>query len=349
MYKKIKPTVKDVAKRAGVSPSTVSRVIANNPKISKATRDRVLKEMEVLQFQPNAIARSLARSRTHIIGIVMPSRETDVLLNPFFPEALRGIVTAAARYEYDVLLSTNSKNKEELDVIKNFIGGGKVDGLILMQAQDDDPNIEYLSTTNFPFALIGSCQGFSGNHVDNDNVQAAYDLTRHILRTGKRKIYFASGSLAYRVTQDRLAGFQKALTDYGLPYSLDQVFTGQFDEESGTRIAEEIFEKYETPDAVVATDDVIAFGLSRTIVDRGYRIPDDIAIGSFNNSILSRYSESPLTTVDIRAFELGQKSVELLMAAMDGGIRNGSAMIEHQLIKRASTLGPVEDTKMKID
>lgn len=339
MSKTNKPTVKDVAKRAGVSPSTVSRVISNHPKISQATRDRVLKEMEALEYQPNAIARSLARSKTRIIGVIMPSNETDVLLNPFFPEALRGIVMAAARYEYDVLLSTNSKNKEEVDVIKSFIGGGKVDGLILMRSQEDDPNIRYLSTTDFPYALIGSWSGFEGNHVDNDNIQAAYELTRHILETGKRNIYFASGSLTYRVTQDRLAGYRKALKEFGLTGRDDQVFTGEFDEESGTRIAQAIFKIEDKPDAVVATDDVIAFGLSRAITGLGYKIPEDIAIGSFNNSVLSRYSDSQLTTVDIKAFELGEKSVELLMAAMDQGVRNGSEIIEHELIKRKSTLG----------
>lgn len=339
MNRKAKPTVKDVARRAGVSPSTVSRVISDNPRISQATRERVLKEMEALQYHPNAIARSLARSRTRIIGVVMPSRETDVLLNPFFPEALRGIVMAAARFDYDILLSTNSKNKEELDVIKTFIGGGKVDGLILMRSRENDPNLRYLGKTDFPFALIGSCEGFDGNHVDNDNIRAAYELTRHILETGKRNIYFASGSLAYRVTQDRLAGYRQALAEYGLPFSEHQLFTGEFDEESGMRIGQAIFRGSDKPDAVICTDDVIAFGLSRTITGLGYRIPEDLAIGSFNNSVLSRYSDSQLTTVDIRAFDLGQKSVELLMAAIDEGTRNGTAIIEHQLIKRKSTLG----------
>lgn len=339
MNRKTKPTVKDVAIKAGVSASTVSRVISNNPRISKATRDRVLKEMEALQYHPNAIARSLARSRTRIIGVIMPARESDALLNPFFPEALRGIVTAASRYGYDVLLSTNSRSKEELDVIKNFIGGGKVDGLVLMSSRENDPNIKYLMKTDFPFSVIGSDTGFAINHVDNDNIRAAYDLTNHILSTGKRNIYFAAGPLELSVSRDRLAGYRQALTEAGLPVDESHIYSGAFDEETGMRIAEAIFQGEDKPDAVVATDDVIAFGLSRTMTNLGYKIPEDIAIGSFNNSVLSRYSDAQITTVDIHSFDLGQKCVEQLMAAIEEGLRNGSAIIGHELIKRKSTLG----------
>lgn len=339
MNKKTKPTVKDVARRAGVSASTVSRVISNNPRISQVTRERVLQVMAELHYQPNAIARSLARSSTQIIGVIMPSRETDILLNPFFPEALRGIVMAASRYDYDVLLSTNSKHKEEADAIANFIGGGKVDGLILMRSRENDPNIRYLVKADFPFSVIGSDAGYHVNHVDNDNVLAACELTRHILDTGKRNIYFASGSMALSVTRDRLAGYRQALEEAGIPWDEKRIFTGAFDEETGMRIAEEIFRREDKPDAVVATDDVIAFGLSRTMTNLGYQIPQDIAIGSFNNSLLSRYSDSQLTTVDIKAFELGQKSVELLMAAITEGLRDGRVIIPHTLVKRNSTLG----------
>ena len=339
MNRKAKPTVKDVAKQAGVSPSTVSRVISNNPRISQATRDRVFKEMEALQYHPNAIARSLARSRTRIVGVIMPTRESDTLLNPFFPEALRGIVVAASRFGYDVLLSTNSKNKEELDVIKNFIGTGKVDGLILMSSRENDPNIKHLIKTDFPFSVIGSNSGFFINHVENDNVRADYEFTKHILDTGKRSIYFASGPLELSVSKDSLAGYRQALTEAGIPLEDGHIFSGAFDEETGMRIAQEIFQGRGKPDAVVATDDVIAFGLSRAMTNFGYKIPEDIAIGSFNNSVLSRYSDAQLTTIDIHSFDLGQQCVEQLMDAIEEGLRDGNAIIDHELIKRKSTLG----------
>ncbi|MFB0918975.1 MAG: LacI family DNA-binding transcriptional regulator [Clostridiaceae bacterium] len=330
-------TVKDVAIAAGVSTATVSRVISDNPRISQETKDKVHKVMEALKYEPNAIARSLASQKTGIIGVIMPVRSTENLLNPFFPEALRGIVQGASKYDYDILLSTNSKAKDETSAIKSFIRGGKVDGLILMTSSENDPNLIYLMETDFPFTVIGSDSGFKINTVDNDNVKAAIDITEHIIRRGKKNLYFAAGDKTLNVTKDRLLGFKKALEKHGLPYSDKRVYTGDFNEESGKNIANKLLELKVRPDAVVATDDVIAFGLAKTMTDAGLKIPEDIAIGSFNNSILSRYSECQLTTIDINAYDLGDKAVEQVYEAISTGARNLKKIIKHTLIERQST------------
>lgn len=148
-------TVKDVALKANVSPSTVSRVISNHPKISEETRVRVLKVMEELGYYPNAIARSLASRKTGTVGVILPNRSQDLLLNPFFPEALRGILKGAAAASYDVLLSSSTENKSELEIVKTFIRSSKVDGIILMSSKVDDETQEYLSGIDFPFSQIG--------------------------------------------------------------------------------------------------------------------------------------------------------------------------------------------------
>lgn len=269
----------------------------------------------------------------------MPTRQEDVLMNPFFPEALRGIVMAAAVSGYDVLLSANLKTREELDVIRDFIGGGKVDGLILMGARENDPNIQYLMAQDFPFSLIGSASKRSINHVDNDNVAAARELTKHILSTGKRNLCFVSGPLELTVTRDRLQGFREALAEAGITPKDHQIFTGEFNEATGAKIAGRIVENGSRPDAVVATDDVIAYGMFGTLTGLGYRIPEDIAIGSFNNSILARYTDAQLTSIDIKAFKLGQQSVRQLQEAIEGGLRDSQEIIGHELIKRRSTVG----------
>lgn len=339
MEKKHKPTVKDVALRAGVSPSTVSRVLSNHPKISQATKDRVWREMEAIGYQPNAIARSLARSQTNIIGVIIPSRGSDALLNPFFPEALRGIVKGASEHGYDVLLSTGRKGSDEMAIVKNFIGSGKVDGLILMTSRDKDPVLQYLTKTSFPFVVIGSANDLKVNHVDNDNVGAAYQLTKHLIDGGKRNIFFASGPMGFAVSRDRLKGYRKALEEAGLPYKEDHILTGNFDEESGMRIADLIFTNNDQPDGVITTDDVIAFGLSRALTSYGYKVPEDIALASFNNSVLSRYSDCQLTTVDINAYKLGKGSAELAVKAIEEDLRDGNVTVDHELILRKSTLG----------
>ena len=339
MQNKTRTTVKDVALAAGVSASTVSRVISNNPRISRATKEKVFKVMEELKYEPNAIARSLANRRTGIIGVILPVRSTENLLNPFFTEALRGIVQGASKHNYDVLLSTNSRTKDELSQIKSFIRGGKGDGLILMTSSEHDPNLEYLLETDFPFTVIGSSSGYRINTVDNDNVKAAFDLTRHIIGEGKTNLYFAGCDKALNVTKDRLQGFINVLAEAGLPFSPAKVYTGEFNEETGKKFAGKMLKLKIKPDAVVATDDVIAFGIAKTLADAGMGIPEDIAIGSFNNSILSRYSDCQLTTVDINAYQLGDQSVEQLCTAIETGARDLKMVIDHTLIIRQSTAG----------
>ena len=190
MIKTNQTTVKDVALKAKVSPSTVSRVISNHPKISEETRKRVLKVMDDLGYYPNAIARSLASKKTGTLGVILPNRSEDLLLNPFFPEALRGIIKGAASASYDVLLSSSTEGKSELEIVKTFIRSSKVDGIILMSSKVNDECQEYLSSIGFPFSLIGSPYDHKEkvNHVDNDNYMAAYELTTYLSMIGRKRI-----------------------------------------------------------------------------------------------------------------------------------------------------------------
>lgn len=329
-------TVSDVARKAGVSPSTVSRVISGNPRISASTRDKVFKIMKEMNYIPNVNGRSLAMNRTGVVGVVMPHRSSDSLLNPFFPEALRGIVNAAANHGYDVLISSKGKDKDELSVIRQLESSGRVDGIILLSSKEWDPNIRYLKGVDFPFTVVGSDAGFNTNHVNNDNVSAAKDLTTHMIESGRKDIIFAAGGMEYSVTRERIEGFKEALEKGGLKFSPDLIYTGNFDEETGMRMAEEILKSGRKIDAVIASDDVIAFGMVKTFLDKGVEIPEKIAIASFNNSVLSRYSECPLTSVDINAADLGREALEQVLKAIDG-LRGEKILVPYEVIMRRST------------
>jgi len=317
--KKNSITIKDVAEKVGVSPSTVSRVISQSPRISKATSDRVIACMNELGYYPNAIARSLASKRTGTIGVIMPTTSEDVFLNPFFPEALRGITKAASVVNYDILLSTNSEKDEELNIIQNFIRGSKLDGIILMSSKLNDECIDYLCKIDFPFSLIGTpnVHADKTNHVDNDNFMAAYELTRHLILIGKNKIAMIAGDEQLTMTQKRVEGYKKALLKSNLIFNKELVFTGSFDEKTGNKYASIIANLDDRPDAVIITDDLVAFGAGRIFEQLGVKIPEDIAIASFNNSLLARYSNTPITSVDINAATLGKTSMELLVDAID--------------------------------
>lgn len=339
---KTRTTVKDVAKLANVSTSTVSRVISDHPRISKETKERVLKIMDELNFRPNQIARSLARNATDVIGVIIPYRSTDTLLNPFFPEALRGIIKSAKKSGYDVLVSSNSTIEDELLNIKSFIHGSKVDGIVLMSSRRNDQNIKYLKKMNFPFSVIGTPEKESDVYfVDNDNERAAFELTKLLIEMGRKNLLFASGESTLTVTQRRCSGFCRALESYNIAYTQDNFMSGSFDEETGTRLGDEIAKMKIKPDGIISTDDVIAYGIVKKLLESGIKVPNDIAVASFNNSLLSRYSEVSITSVDIKAYELGREVVnslvELINLDKNMSLFHKSRYIDYEIIKRDST------------
>ncbi len=339
MNKKRTVTIKDVAERCGVSPSTVSRVISKSPRISKATTEKVLACMDELGYYPNAAARSLARNRTGTIGVIMPTTSEDVFLNPFFPEAIRGIAKAAAKAKYDILLSSNYEKDEEIRVIKDFIRSSKVDGLILMSSKLNDECIEYLYDIDFPFSLIGTPNLHIDkvNHVDNDNFMAAYELTQHLSKIGKKRIAMIAGEEELIMTQRRVEGYKKAIEEKNLKFNKELLFTGSFDEKTGTKYGKIIANLDNPPDAVLVTDDLVAFGAIRVFDSLGVKIPEDIAVASFNNSVLARYSSIPITSVDVNAVSLGYSSVELLVDAIDNEVRGRKIIVPYTIYKRKST------------
>ncbi len=340
MKKKNPATLKDVAKLAGVSASTVSRVLSDNSRISEPTKKNVLKCMDELGYHPNAIARSLAIRKSGAVGIIMPSTSEDVLLNPFFPEALRGIAKSASRSGYDLLLSTNSEKNDELKIIKKFINGSKVDGIILMSSRIHDECIKYLCSIDFPFSVIGSTEfeNKSINTVDNDNYNASYELTLHLISTGRKNIAMIAGDRDLILTSQRVEGYKKALIKSGIEFNEDMLFTGSFDEKTGYELAEKINKLVLNIDGLIVTDDLVAFGAIRFFSSAGTKIPQQIAVASFNNSALSKYIAIPLTSVDINSVMLGEESMNLLSDAIENKTRGKKILIPYTIYKRKSTM-----------
>jgi DNA-binding LacI/PurR family transcriptional regulator len=337
MKKNENVTASDVAKLAGVSTSTVSRVISNNPKISKATREKVIKSMDELGYYPNANARSLAIKKTGTVGIIIPTISEDYFSNPFFTESLKGIIKGASNSDYDLLISTNTEKNEELKIIQKFIRGSKVDGIILMTSKIEDKCIEYLKGIDFPFSLIGSFPDGKINQVDNDNFLAAYELTQHIINTGRKNIALIVGDLDLIVSKKRLEGYKKALEEANIDFNKELVFSGSFDESIGYYYGEKISKMEPLPDGLVVTDDLVAFGALNAFENLGIKVPEDISIASFNNSAFAKYSKIPLTSVDINAMELGRVAMELLVAAIEEDIRGEKLNIEHKIYIRESS------------
>jgi DNA-binding LacI/PurR family transcriptional regulator len=332
-------TIKDVAKKAGVSPSTVSRVIADHPRISAKTTRKVREVMDELGYHPNMMAKSLVSKTTKTVGVILPRPAEELLLNFFFYEFMRGVMAQLTRAGYDLLMAGGNNEREELETVMRLVRGGRIDGLLLLYSRSADPVIAFLRKENVPFVLIGRSLDYDNvMSVDNDNVQAAYDATKHLIAQGQRRIGFVSGPAHLAMTQDRLAGYTKALAEAGLPFKQGWVVEGEFLLESGYRAMASIMSQPEPPSALVVIDDFVAFGVLKGLAELGYRIPQDVAIISFNNIALSELTMPPITSVDIGTYQLGYTASQMLLSTFQQEEIQPRQLIPHRLVIRESSL-----------
>lgn len=331
-------TIKDVAKLANVSPSTVSRVIADHPKISDETKKRVFEAMKKLNYHPNAIARSLANKSTKTLGLILPNAEEDLFINPFFVQVMRGISVYAQKKGYYIMYTYSNNENEEIDFIKNYIYSKWVDGIILLTARENDKCIEYLKENGrYPFVVVGRPEKSDGIlWVDNDNFKAMYDVVNYLINKGHREIAFIGGPHALNVTKDRLDGYLRALKVHGISVDEKLIYEeANFTETRGYETMMEILD-YKEPSAVVTTDDLIAFGVLKAIKEKS---TSKIAVVGFNNTPLAEYQQPKLTSVDIKAEKLGYYAAKLLIGKLENeNIEKNHYIIDTELIERESTL-----------
>ena len=328
-------TIREVAKLANVSPSTVSRVIADNPKISAATKEKVYKAMKEVNYHPNAIARSLVNKTTKTIGLILPNADEDLFVNPFFVQIMRGISHYAQKKGYYIMYTYSNNEDQEVEYIASLINSRRVDGIILPTVRNDDKCIAYLKEEDFPFVVIGKPEDTEGLlWVDNDNFHAMYSVVNYLIQKGERKIAFIGGSPNLNVTVNRLEGYKRAMENIGVKIDEDMIEVADFTEISGYDAMIKILKKA-TPTAVVTTDDLIAFGASKAISELS---TGHVSIVGFNNTPLAAYRNPPLSSVDINSEELGYFAVKLLINKLENEkeyITN--YIIDTKLVEREST------------
>ena len=325
-------TIKDVAKAAGVSPSTVTRVIQNKSTISDETKKRVRKAMKELNYHPNLNARSLVSSYTKVIGLVLPDDSDAFYQNPFFPSVLRGIAQVASENHYAIQIATGKNEKERLDAISQMVYGKRVDGLIFLYAQENDPLVNLVVDEQFPFLILGKSLSPFIPLVDNDNVQAGYDATEYFIKKGCSRIAFIGGTKKLYVTQDRLTGYEQALQEHKL--SLDSqrtFFADEFLEEKGYKFSKQLFKHDPQTDAIITTDSLLAEGVCNYLSEHNLNIPV-LSFDSVNPRLnLAAY-------VDINSLSLGRTSFETILQIINDVKENRQIcyrqVIAHEIIEK---------------
>ena len=334
-------TIKDVAKKANVAPSTVSRVIANNSTISTKTKEKVRAVMEELGYYPNVNARNLVNNHTNVIGVIMPSATYAPFHNPFFPEVLRGITTQANEQRYGLYLSTSQTDLDILEEVKEMVYSRRVDGIILLYSTIADPVIDFLLDKSFPFVVVGQPPEQLKEKVffvNNDNVKAAKMVTEYLLLLKHKRIAFVGGRRDAFVTIDRKNGYIEALEtsaiqiDESLMVYHDEIFEG------GEKAVIELMSQKNPPSAMIVTDDLMALGVLRMLFSMNVSVPDNMSVVSFNNVLMSKLSTPPLTTLDIHIHELGYKAAQMLrQCILDPKASPTSHIVDHHLIRRATS------------
>lgn len=301
-------TIKEIAKRVGVSVGTVSKVLNFNGTVGKNNRDKIIKTIKELNYRPNRIARSLSKGKTKNIGFIIPD-----IKNPFFPEIVRGASDVLMSDGYYVFLcsSDNDPNKEDLYI--NDLISMWIDGIIIAPSDTENRDINIFNNIISPFVVVDrEIKGLEKDLVIINNKKGAYNAVSYLIENGHKKIVVLAGSKYTKTAQNRLAGWKMAMEERSL-FKEEFVFFGDFSIESGYKMIKEVFNRLGLVDAVFACDDLIALGAIQAIEEKGYKIPDNISIVGFDDIYLSRFLKPPLTTVKQPIYEIGKIAAEILL------------------------------------
>jgi DNA-binding LacI/PurR family transcriptional regulator len=340
------PTSKDVARLAGVSHSTVSRVLSGSSLISPETSARVRAVAAEVGYQPNLVARSLVRQRSHTIALGLFPEEADGSLaavqpSPFYLDVLQHIERAAAEQGYDLLLPSRTYKGPH-----DFVHSLKmrhVAGAILLALGTTDPRIQAMLRTDIPTVFVDvAAQSSHATYVRSDNVTGAHQVIEHLLHLGHRRIAILSGHATSLAGTERLLGYQRALAQAGVTLDPGLVRQSSFTMEAAYRDMVALLDERRDFTAVVASSDLMAIGVTRALHERGLRVPTDVSVAGFDDIDLCLYIDPPLTTVRQDRAAMGQGAMRRLVAMMRGDADADLTplIIPTQLVIRQST-GPI--------
>ncbi len=311
--------LEDVAREAGVSRATVSRVLNNERSVSDKTRTHVLEVVERLNFSPNHAARTLVTQRSDIIGIVIPDY-ANVFFgdSSYFPMLLQGIVETTNALDYSILLSISKRNENRDHFAQRIIRNRMTDGLVIASIKNDDPLLERLIANTRCFVMVErplrNSDRFS--YVTSDNIQGGYIATQHLIKLGRRRIAHITGHVTIADAQDRLEGYKKALTEANIPFDADLVYEGEFSHHHGYEGAKSLMAH--KPDAIFAASDTIALGAIQAIEEADLSVPRDIAIVGFDDLDEASKSKPQLSTIRQLVRQKGAAAANLLIDMIKG-------------------------------
>ncbi|WAZ21953.1 LacI family transcriptional regulator [Streptomyces cinnabarinus] len=339
-----RPTLEEVAARAGVGRGTVSRVINGSPRVSDATRAAVEAAVAELGYVPNTAARALAANRTDAIALVVPEPETRFFAEPYFSDMLKGVGAELSDTEMQLLLIFAGSDRERRRLAQ-YLAAHRVDGVLLVSVHADDPLPDLLAQLEIPAVISGPRSAAETlTSVDSDNYGGARQAVEHLLSRGRSEIAHITGRLDVYGAQRRVDGYREALRDAGQAVDDQLIEPGDFTEEGGRRAMSALLERRPGLDAVFAGSDVMAAGARQVLREAGRRIPDDVALVGYDDSAIARHMDPPLTSVRQPIEEMGRRMIDLLLEeiadrrpAVSRGLERRQVVLATELEERASS------------
>ncbi len=329
-------TIKDVARNAGVSTATVSRVLSGRDRVSAEMRERVLGTVRRLDYRPNALAKSLRVAATRTLGLVISN-----VKNPFFTDVARAVEDAAGEKGYSVILGNADEDPEKERLYLDALLQRRVDGLIVSPARAESQLLSEVASSEIPLVFVDrSIEGLEVPVVRADGRRAVENLVDYLVGLGHERLAIISGPPEVVSGGERLAAFLSGMEAAGLPVGEEYVRFGNFRRESGAAAMDELLRLPDPPTAVFAANNLMALGALQSVKRAGLKIPEDVSLASFDDVSWFELLEPPVTAIVQPTRELGAVAIRTLLEMIEEGRRPGSHVVPAELLIRQSCARP---------
>lgn len=329
-------TIKDVAKKAGVSISTVSRVINDSKPVTDEVKQKVLDVIKETGYVPNPLARSLVTKKSQLIGVIIPE-----VSDSFVSELVNGIEEVAKMYDYDILLANTYSDKDQELKSINLLRAKQVEGIVMMSWRVDEEHLDYIQNCGIPAVYVSkTARNYDVYSVSISNTDATYDMTKYLIDKGHKKIAFIMTSEDDTVLEtERYVGFEKAMKDGNLEIDKALIKNAGTTYDYGYGKMKEMLDEGNVPEAVFVTGDEAAIGALNAICDAGYKVPEDISVAGFNDAKIAAMYRPKLTTVHQPLYDMGAVAIRMVIKMIDKEVlENKKVELPYRIVERESVI-----------
>ncbi|MFC3885076.1 LacI family DNA-binding transcriptional regulator [Bacillus songklensis] len=331
-------TIKDIARVAGVSVTTVSRALNGYSDVNEETRKKIVEVAKQLNYSPNTLARGLVMKKSKTIGLLVSGMNRENAKDNFTFQVLCGINECASVREYDLILFNTDSSRQREKTYTQLCRERKVDGVIIQGIKLDDPYLKEVMESNIPCVLVDiPVETKTVGYVSTDNVLGAKKAVEHLIELGHRNIAMVNGYKQAFVSQQRLKGYEKALKEHGIKVKKNWIVDGEFEEEKAKEVVLSLLSSAPDITAIFCASDLMALGALKACQQQGISVPHDLSIAGYDDILLASYVTPPLTTVSQNIFEIGYEAADLLIDMLEGKAQKHHRILETKLVQRKSS------------